>query len=182
MVTLACCEIVLKGSWSRVALHAAYVAVGSYNTLQSNRQYFGKYQLIQAKRSEHTLHRRDIDFIWIMRSRSDAGQVRNTAGGTFHCLSSGLGFIFLVFALYASKSLSKPSSRTAQACCTCTNSCSNNFLGVVVLPMMASPRHRITGASAATEEGGAWQKNNQNISPRHLILPKMTCDTPQSNT
>ena len=154
MVTFACCETVVKGSRSRVALHAAYVAVGLDNPLQSNNQYFGKYQLIHAKETKHTLHRRDIDFIWIMRSRSDAGQVRNTAGGTFHCLSSGLGFIFLVFALYESKSLSKPSSRTAQACCTCTNSCSNNFLGVVVLPTMASPRHRITGASAATDEGG----------------------------
>ena len=40
--------------------------VGWYNTLQSNRQYFGKYQIIHAKKSEHTLHRRDIDFIWII--------------------------------------------------------------------------------------------------------------------
>ena len=40
--------------------------VGWYNTLQSNRHYFGKYQIIHAKKSEHTLHRRDIDFIWII--------------------------------------------------------------------------------------------------------------------
>ena len=56
-----------SAEWLRRQNHVCRRAtVGWYNTLQSNRQYFGKYRIIDAKKSEHTLHRRDIDFIWII--------------------------------------------------------------------------------------------------------------------